>query len=163
MLKICTLVMKIRWEYGARKSRLLGYLTRWSRMSSRRTRARKIILTLRKRVQHHLAGKLREGDQEDLRRIDRAMMWRHAEMSGVPQRSHHVHGRFGRKSQACVRPAVQALVQGPGHVPARDERTIGGRVDGSHNTDVVELLISRLCQMRISELVLEQTIVRDTL
>ena len=166
LAKICSAIMDVRKVYGDRRSRMIQKLARWSRMSLRRERARRIKATSRKSVYNRLAGVLRRGDREDIQKLDKLVSDNRGDI---------------RRTMTCLREATLYLddvVLNPRLI--RDARykmwkmsldffltemrvMMDYRHPGKYEVDVLECLITRLGQMRISEQLDEQIVMRYNL
>ena len=170
MLKICTLVMKMRRQYGVRKARLINTMSRWSLMSARRERARKGRISSRKMMMKLLAEQFKEGDRADLREIDNAMAGCKEDIS---------------RALTCLREVTRYLddmVLNPKLVRDQKYRVWSAALDHfimevrntisyrggdpslfQRSEDVVEMIIAKLSQMRLNEVVVEQMEMRLSL
>jgi hypothetical protein len=170
MLKICTLVMKMRKQYGVRKSRLINTMSRWSLMSARRERARKGRISSRKMMMKRLAGQFREGDRADLREIDDTMAESKEDISRALTclREVTMHLDDMALNPRLVRDQkYRVWAAALDHFIMEIRNTISYRGGDpslfQYNKDVVEMIISRLSQMRLNEVVVEQMEMRLSL
>ena len=167
MTKVCSEIMMMRQAYGRRRSKLQSQLARLSSLSSRRERARTCRLTSMRMVRIRLAGKLRREDKADNLRLNQVVKDCEEDMED---------------SLRCFREATMYLddvALNPRLIRDTKYRLWTRALDffllemkttvnfsekpGKYNLDIVELLISRLCAMRINEMVSEQIMVRLSL
>ena len=136
-------------------------------MSSRRERARKSRMTPRKLIKHILAGRLRKGDEEGIKKLDEVTLGNRERLA---------------ECLACLREAtmyMDDIVHNPRLTRDLHYKMWSSALDlfiteirgmisckqklDKYDIDIVELLISRLSQMRINETTTEQVGVRLTL
>ena len=164
---ICTEILRIKEAYGDRRAKVHKVLVVASRSRAGRERARRGKLSSMKMMKWRLRGKLREEDREDRRELARANRGNREEV---------------RRALKCLREAtvhLDIVVQNPRLIRDRNYRMWERSLDyflsemksimeyklepGHYEVDIVELLIWRLSQMKISEYLEPQREVRTKL
>ena len=164
---LCTKILRIRKAYGDRRARAHKAIVVASRPRSRRERARVGRLSSMMMMKTKLRGKLRREDKEDRRKINRANAG---------------NKREAKRALKCLEEATLSLdivVQNPKLIRDRKymkwERSLDfflaemrSMVEyklepGQYEVDILELLIRRLSQMKISEHLAAQEEVRNNL
>ena len=167
MTKLCSWVMEVRRDWGTRRSRAQRHMQMWSSMSSRRERARRSRITPRKLIKHILAGRLRRGDEEGIKKLDEVTLGNREELA---------------KCLACLREAtmyMDDIVHNPRLTRDLHYKMWSSALDlfiteirsmisckqklDRYDIDIIELLIAKLSQMRISEMSTEQVGIRLSL
>ena len=164
---LCTEILKIREAYGERREAAHRTIVVASRLRSRRERARRGRLSSMMMMKIRLRGKLRREDREDKRRINRANSGNRREVS---------------RALKCLEEAtlyLDIVVQNPRLIRDQKYRKWERSLDfflsemrsmmeyklepGQYEVDILELLIWRLAQMKISEYLTSQGEVRTKL
>jgi hypothetical protein len=164
---LCTKILRIRKAYGDRRARAHKTIVVASRPRSRRERARVGRLSSMMMLKTKLRGKLRREDKDDRRKINRANAG---------------NKREAKRALKCLEEATLSLdivVQNPKLIRDRKymkwERSLDfflaemrSMVEyklepGQYEVDILELLIRRLSQMKISEHLAAQEAVRNSL
>lgn len=161
---ICTEILKIRKAYGVRRALAHRVVVAASRQTARRERARRGKLSSMKMIKWRIRGELRQEDREDRRRLEAANKGNRSEV---------------RRALKCLEEATAYLdivVKNPRLIRDRRYRMWERSLDsflsemrsmmeyklepGHYEIDILELLIWRLGQMKISEYLVSQVEVR---
>ena len=161
---ICTEILRIRKAYEDRRVQAFKGLVVASRSRARRERARQGKLSSMKMMKWRIRGKLREEDREDRRKLEEANKGNRNEV---------------RRALKCLEEAtvyLDIVVQNPRLVRDSKYRRWERSLDyflaemrsmmeyklepRQYEVDIVELLIWRLSQMKISEYLASQVEVR---
>ena len=164
---LCTKILEIKKAYGDRRAAAHKMLVVASRLRARRERARRGKLSSMMMLKMRLRGKLRKEDSEDRKQIDRA--------NGVNRRE-------VRRALKCLEEAtvyLDIVVQNPRLIRDQRYRKWERSLDyflsemrsmmeyklapGQYEVDILELLIWRLSQMRITEYLVSQENLRTKL
>ena len=164
---LCTKILEFKKAYGDRRAAAHKMLVVASRLRARRERARRGKLSSMMMLKMRLRGKLRKEDSEDRKQIDRA--------NGVNRRE-------VRRALKCLEEAtvyLDIVVQNPRLIRDQKYRKWERSLDyflsemrsmmeyklapGQYEVDILELLIWRLSQMRITEYLVSQENLRTKL
>ena len=164
LTKICVRIMKMRERYGARRSKVIKMMTAWSGLRGRRERQRTIRMTSRRMMTTRLNGRLRQGDREDVERLNKEVEKSKGDfevsLRCLAEATYYV-------DDLCFNPRLIKDLKYVVWSRALDcfisemRRLVEcKRPPGKLDLDIVDHLIWRLSQMRINETIDEQVEVR---
>ena len=159
--------MRMRERYGARRSRVIKQMTTWSGLLKRRERQRTIKLTSRRFMMTRLNGRLRQGDQKDVEKlnieVEKSKGDFEVSLRCLAEATVYV-------DDLCLNPKLIKDLKYVVWARALDcfisemRRLVEcKRPPGKLDLDIVDNLIWRLSMMRINETINEQVEVRTNL